>query len=925
MGGQTVAVLEFFSEREDNTLGDNREAFIEQLSSLLHVTAHRKVAEKEMRKLALIAQQTDNAIIITDGAGDTEWVNPGFTHITGYTLEEAVGRRPGQLLQGPDTDPATVEAMRVAVRQGEKFECEILNYDKEKRPYWLELALHPVRNAAGEVEHFVAIERDISERKRMIVDLEQAKEAAERASRTKSDFLANMSHEIRTPMNAITGMTELALATDLSPKQRNYIGKIKGASESLLHIINDILDFSKIEAGKLTIEQVEFTLDDVLDNLGALLAERAERKGIELAFDLDPTLIQTFRGDPLRLGQVLINLVGNAIKFSEGGNVVVAARVLRHQAQCYTLAFAVTDQGIGLSTEQQALLFTAFTQADSSTTRRYGGTGLGLAISKRLVELMGGEIAVESTPGQGSTFHFSVCFERVRAERPGIGEMRGGLTPHAHRPVLVIDDNPIARRVTSAQLQQLGLTAECHASGAEALAALSGPDAANYLFVLCDWRMPDLDGIETIRHLRRHYQERGRAAPPMILMTAYSHAETLQHIDERLDGFLAKPTNAAHIHAEIAPLLRLQAPSIGFTRRAPDPADLAHLQGAEVLLVEDIEINQEVMLDLLTGAGLSVRVANNGVEALQALAEQVPDCVLLDCQMPVMDGFETSRRARELPHLANLPIIALTANAMSSDRQRCLDAGMNDHITKPVNLGELFSALGRWIRPRPAATATPMQAPVHKGAMTNPDGHEELLALEGIDTAAGLAQVSGDARLYRRILIKFRDQHIARFETEFRARMAEQDWTAAARLAHSLKGVAHTLGAFGLGHAAKDLEDSVRQHPEAVALPLAALVDHLATLGRTLALLDGKPAATVPAPVLDVAQAQVACRHLQHLLQERDTTATVYLEEFQRLIAAAPYRALVTRIATAVGRYDHGSALTALEQLASQLEAGAEP
>jgi CheY-like chemotaxis protein/HPt (histidine-containing phosphotransfer) domain-containing protein len=473
----------------------------------------------------------------------------------------------------------------------------------------------------------------------------------------------------------------------------------------------------------------------------------------------------------------------------------------------------------------------------------------------------------------------------------------------------------ITRRVAAAQLRQLGLSAECCESGVAALAAVARPDAPEYLFVLCDWRMPEMDGIETIHRLRRWFADQGRHAPPMILMTAYSHAEALQQIEERLDGFLAKPTSTAHIHAEIAPLLGLAALSGGLARRAPDPADLAHLRGAEVLLVEDIEINQEVMLDLLAGAGLSVRVANNGVEALRALEAKVPDCVLMDCQMPVMDGYETSRRMRDIPRLRELPVIALTANAMASDRQRCLDAGMNDHIAKPVNLGELFAALSRWIRPRPPTEAVP--ALPHATA-----GGAQLPPLAGIDTQAGLAQVSGDVQLYRRVLTKFRDQHVRNFEAEFRARMAEPDWPAAARLAHSIKGVARTLGAFALGEAAMALEEAARHEPGQVATCLPAVLEQLFTLAGALSRLDSAPApAGLP---LDRELALATCRRLHSLLAQRDTTAAVYLEEFQQVLGKAPHRGLVGDILASVGRYDHNVAMARLAELIRLIEAGGE-
>ena len=910
VGDRVIAVLEFFSESERN-LGDSRDTFIDQLFSLLRVIADRKEAEKEMRKLALIAQQTDNAIIISDGLGFIEWVNPGFTQITGYRLDEVLGHRPGDFLQGPETDPVTVEAMRQAIRNGEKFACEILNFDKQKRPYWLELTLHPVRNAAGELEHFVAIERDIDERKRMIADLEHAKEAAEKASLTKSDFLANMSHEIRTPMNAITGMTELALGTNLSGKQRNYVGKIKSASESLLRIINDILDFSKIEAGKLTMERVEFTLDDVLDNLGALLAERAEEKGIELAFDVVAKQTRTYIGDPLRLGQVLINLVGNAIKFSDAGNVVVRIRPETATDHSEVLSFAVSDQGIGLTPEQQSLLFSAFMQADSSTTRRFGGTGLGLAISKRLVEMMDGHIWVESQYGVGSTFHFTVRFDLLPTARPGLAPLVAALTPFADKPVLVIDDNAIARHVVELQLAQLGLKAEAYASGLAALTAVSREDAPEYLCVLCDWKMPQLDGIATIQRLRQHFSGR-RMSPPMLLMTAYSHAEALQYLAEKLDGFMAKPTSAGHIYSELAPSLGLATIPGNLSRHAPDPSEIAHLRGADVLLVEDIEINQEVMLDLLSSAGLSVRVANNGMEALRAVEEQRPDCILMDCQMPVMDGYETSRRLREQPRLRDLPIIALTANAMASDRQRCLEAGMNDHVAKPVNLSELFSTLARWLPapPKPAIQALEMTA-------GKTDGNLVLPTLPGIDTTAGLEQVNGKISLYLKVLSKFRDQHAARFEAEFRAAMQTQNWAVAARLAHSLKGVARTLGAFELGEMAHHLEEVTRNDPAQTLARLQPLIAHLGVIADGLACLDSGIRNTPRAASQE--QRQALAEKLARLLKEHDADAGDVLVEFIQSLGQTSQQALLTELRNAVERYDYAVALQRLRPLCENL------
>ena len=904
VGREVSAVIEFASGNV-NMLGSDRNDFVDQMVALLQVIATRKQTEREMGKLALIAQHTDNAIIISDGAGVIEWVNPGYTKITGYTLAESLGKRPGDLLQGPLTDQAVVTQLREAVRRGEKVECEILNYSKDGRPYWLELAIYPARNAAGLLEHFVAIERDISERRQLMSDLEQAKLTAESASRAKSDFLANMSHEIRTPMNAITGMTELALATELSGKQRNYVSKIKSASESLLHIINDILDFSKIEAGKLLIERVEFNLEEALYNVGVLLARQAEDKGIELTFELAADVPLTLVGDPLRVGQILINLVGNAIKFSNAGSVLVRVHADPPSDNTIVLRFAVADQGIGMSAQEQERLFSAFTQADSSTTRRYGGTGLGLAICKRLVDLMGGSIAVTSSPGQGSTFDFHVCLEFVDSRKGRIQMLKEALTPYRACPVLVIDDKALTCRVVAAQLAQLGLIAQTCLSGAAALEAVQAADAPDYLFVLCDLSMPEMNGVETVRALREHYRRQNWPPPPMILMTATSHAEALEQMDISFDGFLSKPTSPTSIFAEIAPWLGLADVTTVFQTTPQLAIDTARFSGAEVLLVEDTDLNKEVMVEVLRNADVMVRVASNGVEALRALDAHVPDCVLMDCQMPVMDGFEATRRIRENPAWRTLPVIALTANAMASDRQRCLDAGMNDHLAKPVRQGEVLAMLERWIKPRTTPNSLAVGPHAHSGAVAP--------VLEGIDAADGLAMVAGNVALYLRLLVKFRDHHLVGFVGTFGALVGKQDWVAAVRLVHTVKGAALTVGAHELGNALRLLEEVGATERAAIGSALSAVSAQIARLILELGKVK-VPASEAEAGAAAPDPAQV-CAQLAHLLQERDTAASAYLVEFDRIFAHHPRQHLVNEIRSAVGRYDHVGALTHLGKL----------
>ncbi|WP_263768564.1 hybrid sensor histidine kinase/response regulator [Propionivibrio soli] len=675
---------------------------------------------------------------------------------------------------------------------------------------------------------------DVLERRRLDRLSELARKEAERLARTRSEFLANMSHEIRTPMNAIIGMTELCLGTKLNPKQHNYLTKIQSASNSLLRIVNDVLDFSKVESGKLEIEQLPFDLDQVIDNLGTLFAEKARAKSIELAFDVDDSVRHTFVGDILRLEQILINLIGNAIKFSERGNVVVRIRGERNGAASARVHFAVVDEGIGLSPEQQARLFNAFTQADTTTTRRYGGTGLGLVISKRLVELMGGSIRVESVLGQGSTFHFHVCLG-VDASRPAPAEvMAQQLAPFAHRPVLVVDDNAVYGAVMVGQLGQLGLRAEAVDSAQAVLAALSRPDAVDYLAILVDSDMPGVDSIEAVRMLR---QQMGERRPPILLVTSGLDDRWLDRMADVVDGSLGKPTSASRLFVELAPLLGIRAPA-GLDQGARKATDVSWLGGLDILLVDDVALNQEVIRDMLEEAGMRVRLAANGLEAIEAVTEKRPDCVLMDCQMPVMDGYQATRILRNDEHLHDLPIVALTASALPSERERCRQAGMNGYISKPVTSGDLLAILATYIpmRGSPEAqvgvTAGPVDperptANAPRGADAMPPqskATDDLPELHGIDCELGLRYASGKAMVYRRLLRIFLDSHGRTFEGAFHDAYEGGNWKEATRLAHSLKSAARTIGANTLGDLAEALEHLCLDREAAAIAPLLGRV-----------------------------------------------------------------------------------------------------
>jgi signal transduction histidine kinase/CheY-like chemotaxis protein/ligand-binding sensor domain-containing protein len=661
---------------------------------------------------------------------------------------------------------------------------------------------------AREVEE--ALEQRVQERTEQLA---RAQHAAEASTRAKSEFLANMSHEIRTPMNAILGMSYLALQTGLDARQRNYVDKVHRAAESLLGIINDILDFSKIEAGKLEIEAIPFQLGDVLDQLATLVGMRAEEKGLELLFALPPGLPTALVGDPSRLGQILLNLSNNAVKFTERGEVTVAVAEAAREGGRVTLRFEVRDTGIGLAPEAVARLFQPFTQADASTSRRYGGTGLGLAICRHLVERMGGEIAVDSTPGRGSCFHFSLslALQADASPAPADADLQGAR-------VLVVDDHPAARELLRSLATAFGLQAETAAEGAAALQAVVQADAEDRPFrlLLLDWHMPGMDGIACLARLE---QAGLRHAPPTVLMvTAFGRDEAERQLAARglpVAGLLAKPVTPSSLLDACAQALGRPSvrPSRNALRLEHLQAHQAGLAGAHVLVVEDNPINQELARDLLNRAGIVVNIVGDGREALDILARERFDAVLMDCQMPVMDGYEATRTLRQRPELQQLPVIAMTANAMAGDRQKALDAGMNDHVAKPIRVEDLFATLARWVKP---ASPPPASASV------------------ALDTEAGMAALMGDEALYRRLLGLFR-QREGDVVARFRAAREQGDDAAALRCAHDLKSVAGSLGMPGLQRAAAALEQACSTGIEGAALePLLQAVQRelLAVLAR---------------------------------------------------------------------------------------------
>ncbi len=821
------------------------------------------------------------------------------------------GQHLSLILGGMDQDyEANLAARREKVGRGETYRLERRIRRADGSVFWCRISGDAV-TFSGSSRGTVWMLEDITDEHAAAEALREAKRIAEDAAQAKSMFLANMSHEIRTPMNAIIGMSHLALKTDLNTRQRDYISKVHNAGTSLLGIINDILDFSKVEAGKLEIEEVPFRLDDVFTNVSTLIAQKAYDKGLELLFDIRPDVPQALKGDPLRLGQILVNLAGNAVKFTEKGQVTITVRSINRTGDKVQLSVDVHDTGVGMTREQVSNLFQAFSQADGSTTRKYGGTGLGLAITKRLVQLMGGNIQVESTPGKGSTFSFSVWFElddhpaRSRKIPDELDGMRA----------LVVDDNKAAREVLSDLLDGIGFVVSAVESGADAVAALHSA-ASDHPFgvVFLDWKMPGIDGMQTARVIRD-----GMNAPPRIVMvTAFGREDVREKAEASgIDAFLVKPVNASSL---VDGLIGLFDPSSVIAEITAGLELEVDLGGARILLAEDNDINQQVAIELLEGAGAVVTLAVNGREAVEQLKVGGPDAfdaVLMDLQMPEMDGIEATQRIRAEKSFAEVPIIAMTAHALVEEREKCLAAGMVDHISKPVDPQALFQTLLRWL-PN-ASTAAP--------SLSRPRSTESIDDLDviGLDTRVGLKHVAGDHELYLRLLRQFcttradDGQHIE-------DALAKKDRDTAERIAHSAKGTAGTIGMDELANLAGTLEKAI-QKKRGIKNALSSFQEELTrsvtTLSRALenfnAVADDTHKRSDKGPPEKVADEASAMRisELAALLAASKGRATEYMESYAGEIRPAFSKEDYKEFFDAATNYDFETALEILQRAAA--------
>ena len=950
--GTLCSLLLFFLIRTYHSTRSSALSIAEELTSELRRAVESERELNTRLKLQSTALNTSaNSIIITDRSGLIEWVNPAFCKLTGYSAEEAIGQNSGKLVNSGRQDNEFYRSLWQAITSGQAWQSELVNKKKDGSLYQVSMTITPMKNDQGEITHFVSVQKDISERKRMeetlkksetklrtlyestsnavmLLDqqgffdcnlaalrmfgcksreefytkspadlspeiqpcgvdsatlahdkiatamergsnrfewvhkradngrtfdaqvqldameldgktvlqatvhditalkkneqaliayrdnlegivaeqtesLRQAKDAAESANRTKSEFLANMSHEIRTPMNAILGLTRLTLDGELSPKQRDHLRKVYSSSKALLGILDDILDYSKIEAHKLDIEHLPFLLEEVIRSTGELFSAKLAEKELELFIEIDRDIPPCLLGDPMRLGQVLNNLLGNAIKFTERGQIHIKVERLNQQDKELSLRFSVRDTGIGMDKAQADRLFNAFTQADTSITRKYGGTGLGLTISKRLVELMGGNFTLSSAAGVGSTFAFTAKFEQ--------GEMdakSGQPHPlHAMR-ALVVDDQETSLLILEHYLEtwQFDVTGTTSAADALALIELAERDDRPFEMLLLDWRMPGMDGLELTRRLEALVASGAlRRAPTILMVTAYDKDILLSEAgSSRVEGVLVKPVTPSTLYDS---LLRIQQPQLsGKDKPAEARLDLyemaAPIRGAQILLVEDHEINQEVAMEFLGQAGLNVTLADNGAVAVELMEKANFDAILMDMQMPVMDGITATKLIRKMPNGRTIPIIALSAAAMIHDKQACEQAGMNAHLAKPIDPEALIATLRQLVKPVHAAPVAKTAAAADRPAALPAE-------LPGFDLAGALARLGGNRALLNRLLLRFAAENS---ETLSKLdELLQQGKTGdACDLLHRIKGVAANLGAVEIAKAVQQLDAEIK-------------------------------------------------------------------------------------------------------------------
>ncbi|HLO28671.1 MAG TPA: response regulator [Anaerolineales bacterium] len=807
----------------------------------------RDITERKRIEAALIREKqflealnlnSPVAIVVLDNEENIVSANPAFERLFGYSPSEIVGKNLDMLITSPETiREATIYTHRATVGPVHGFGKR---RKKDGQLVHVELYGVPVV-VTGERIGTLAIYHDISE-------LDKARREAEEANRAKSEFLANMSHEIRTPMNGVIGMLELALDTSLTGEQRDYLQTSLQSAESLLSLLNDILDFSKIEAGRLELDSINFSLRNTVEDVAYTLAKRAQEKGLEIACLIHPDLASDLRGDPGRLRQILVNLVGNAIKFTHQGEIVIQAEPLKETETRALVRFEVQDTGVGIPYERQSAIFDRFTQADGSTTRKYGGTGLGLTICKQLVEAMGGKIGVESTPGVGSTFWFEINFAKQPTKKRGTGPLTLGPSNLLETRILVVDDNQTNRVVLTKNVEALGAHVNAVVSGAKALESLRNAHRAGdpYHVVLLDMQMPGMDGEQTARAIKSDPAVKDVKIIILTSMGQRGDAARLEALG--CSGYLLKPVKQQLLFDAVVTVLDRQAgrsPSLVTRHILAEQKKL----GLRLLLAEDNPINQKLAVVLLQKAGYSVDAVETGAQALEKVQVNQYSAVLMDVQMPEVDGLEATREIRQFERTTgqHLPIIAMTAHAMQGDRERCLEAGMDDYVSKPLEPKVLFNVLDRWVQAGDEVAEQVQDYSSPEDVFSN-DLDEGLFG-EAEPSASSMPEatvsvfeeatyadrlpVNFEAALYRfdndrdfmiAMLREYRDHLPARL-TEIHAALQDGDASRLGRLAHNLKGISLNFSAEPVAEIALKLEEMGKREDLTDASALVAQLD----------------------------------------------------------------------------------------------------
>jgi PAS domain S-box-containing protein len=873
----------------------------------VNAAAAQREREKYVQQTNLILKNATDGILTIDDDQRIIRFNPAAEQIWGYSAEEVLGQEITVLIPeyARKGHLANVHRFKDSQVGGVHMEDRGLNLAGQRKDGTVFPAEVGISMSETDGEYFYsAFIKDVTERRKAEQELFEAKEAAEVATKAKGDFLANMSHEIRTPMNAVIGLSDLALRTELNDKQKDYLSKIHASAESLLGIINDILDFSKIEAGRLDIEDIDFEIDQVLDNLATVATVKTREKGIELLFRRDPQVPTVLVGDPLRLGQVLINLTNNAVKFTEHGEIVVSIDLVKFKQEKVRLNFAVRDTGIGMTKKQLGKLFQSFSQADTSTTRKYGGTGLGLAISKQLVEMMDGEISVESEPGVGSVFKFDVLL--------GVGK-----DAHEHTfetvpdlrglQAIVLDDNPTAREILRTYLESFSFHV-AEAANAEDLFRQLRESETPYDLVVLDWLMPQMEGLQVAQIIKNEI--RRDTDPHIIMVSGFSSGDVMDRPGgELIDQFLTKPVSPSHLFDAVMMAFGIKtqrkARAHG-TRRDIDRQALRPVQGAHLLVVEDNEINQQVASELLGHAGFFVDIAENGQDALDKLYSKDYDCVLMDVQMPVMDGLTATLKIREDKRFADLPVLAMTANATVEDSEKSLAHGMNDHIAKPINPETLFNALLKWI------PHGQRELPETEESLMMGGDETELPDIPGLDMKSGVERLGGNTRSFLRLLDKFvqnQSDSINAIRTGVETGNAEE----AVRHAN--------IGASELQKAATDLEAALKVNPS--LLPESLLTRAEAELEKVLlAIREVSPGTATAKEGANVLSTDLIpqLEQLQEKLEAYDSEAEDLMEELLGQVAGSEVASWLEPVQSLIEKYDLETAAEELKPLISKIE-----